>query len=545
MPGFRLLRAFVPACLLASFGLAGGAVAANHTVSGFVWIDANSNGLTSVWETPFPGATVTLLDPLTSNALQTATSDASGNYALLDVPAGGYRITLTLPSGYMGAINAPIAIAADTVRNFRVTEPKSREEKALNAFGDRWSLAKRNPSLRLANGVGCYRKPIQGMSHVFTQEELQFQGRLAARFYIEGCAIVLETDPPFENKVDYQSSEKLEARVDAFKDANPSLKYLAYQPLAEWGVGQVGWAQIYDNHKDWFVYKKGSTDQSEANIISTKSRAWLLDITNPEYQDFIAARLAQALDYYQIDGMVLDNVHPLPRIPDHNEMPDDTRAAWPQGWVDLLTKFKAAIGPKKFIFASVPRDDLVQAQRIIPIVDGIMLEDTFSPVKNDIRNRINLQKDIFAAAAAAKKWILTTENTFVDGSKFTTTTGPKERALSRYYLAAFYIFDNGRMIFYHNPPAATAPQYAAEAFFTDWNVKVGQRGGPYQQAAQKGVYIRNYSNSIIYLNNGTLPYKITVPASSPYKFDPDGKAITRYTIPPKSGFMLSRAQAFQ
>ena len=33
-----------------------------------------------------------------------------------------------------------------------------------------------------------------------------------------------------------------------------------------------------------------------------KSNAWILDITNPDYQDYITTRLAEALAYYRIDG---------------------------------------------------------------------------------------------------------------------------------------------------------------------------------------------------------------------------------------------------
>lgn len=546
MPGLRLSIACVFAGLLETLGIAASLAASDsHALTGYVWVDSNANGVISVWEGKFAGATVTLVDPSTDAVIGSVTTPASGRYTLLNVPTGTYRLALTLPRGYLGTVTTSIAVSANTVRNFAVRQAKSAQEKALNAFGDRWSQARRNPFLPKVGGTGCYRKPIPGQGPVFTPEELDFQARLGANFYFEGCAIVLETNPPFANNVDYQTSAKLKARVAAFKAANPSLKYLAYQPLAEWGVGQVGWSDIYEHHKDWFVYKKGSTGQTEDNIVSTDSHAWLLDITNPAYQNYISLRLATALNYYRIDGMVLDNVHPLPRVPDLNLLPDDKRAAWQAGWVSLLTKFRLAIGPNKFIFASVARDRPIHARKIIPIVDGIMLEDTFSPIRNDISRRIAMQKPIFAAAAAAGKWILTTENTFVDGSTFKTTTPAKEHQYNRYYLAAFYVFNNGKMLFYHNPPAATAPQYAAEAFFTDWNIKVGIPLAGYTQVRDyPGVYKRNYTNAFVYFNNSTATYRITVPARSPFKFDPDGKPITSYVMPPKSGFILSRAEAF-
>ena len=543
MKGFRLFAGCVLACMLESFGPAPSVA---YTVSGTVWVDANGNKLISKWEKKFAGATVSLINPSTNAVVKTATSSANGNYSLRNVNRGTYRVRLTVPAGYMGAVTTRLVVNANTVRHFGISQPRSPEEKALNRFGDRWSLARNNPSLPKAGGTGCYRKPGPGMGYTFTQEELDFHRRLNAKFYVEGCAIILEYDPPFSNNVDYDTSERLKAHLDSFKSANPSLKFIGYQQLAEWTVGQVGSKHIYDNQRNWFVYKKGSTTQTDDNILTLRNNSLLLDITNPEYQDYITSRLADAFAYYRIDGLVMDAVAPFPRLAEPTLMPADKLAAWQNGWVSILTKLKAAIGPNRYVFASVLREDLSHARRIIPLVDGIMLEDTFSPVRNDISKRVALQRPIINAAAAAGKWILTTENTFVDGSTLSTTTSAREHRLARYYLSAFYIFKTGKMLFYHNPPATTARQYAAEAFFTDWNIKVGLPTRAYSKVrGRPGVYRRSYTNSIIYLNNSSTPYRIVVPPTSPFKLDPDGKVVKSYLLPAKSGYILSRGQAFQ
>jgi hypothetical protein len=488
---------------------------------------------------------VNLINPATSAVLRTVKTGASGTYLFFNIARGSYRLRVS-HENFAAPLTVPLTLEANTVKNLGLTAPPSIEEKALNAFGDRWSLARPNPWLRQAAATGCYRRPASGMSANFTDQELQFHARLAAKFYVEGCATILENDPPYGSLADVESSALLKKHVAKFKAANPSLKYLGYTRLSDCSMGQVGWKEI-QNHKGWFVYEKGSTTQSEDKIVQTLAGTPLLDVTNPAYQNYIAARLAKVLPYYQIDGLLIDSVSPFPKLADPSKMPNATRLAWEKGWVAILKKLKAAIGPNRYIFASVPQDGAGFAKKIVPVVDGIMLEDTFSPIRRkDILTRIAAEQPLIDAAAAAGKWVLTTQNTKVDGSVFGKTTPAKEHAKERYYLAAFYIFSKGKMLFYYNPPSATTPQYGSEAFFTDWNIKVGAKRGPYSPVpGRQRVFSRNYENAIIYLNASNNQYKIIVPKNSQFKLDPGGKPIVSYVMPPKSGFILSRAQAFQ
>lgn len=545
MTRLRMFAACAVAAFLQNVGPAG---AASFSISGFVWLDANANKQASVWEPKVPGATVKLMNPATNTVIQTATADASGKYIFSGIPSGGYRVGVSPAPGYLSTTpDAALTLASDTVKSFGVNLPATAEEKALNAFGDRWSLAKPNSSLQRAVATGCYRRPAAGTDAPFTQQELQFLKQLAPRFYLEACAVVLENNPPYWQPDDSASAARLQARVAQIKAVAPSAKYIGYQMLTEFSGGQVGFEEIYYHHRDWFVYKKGATTQEDEDVVKSRSGGLLYDMTNPAYQDFIATRLAQALPYYKIDGVVLDLVSPVPRVSDLSTVPDSVLSGWGAGWLSTLTKLKAAFGPNRFVFASVQRDNITFAPQVIPLVDGIVFEDTFSPVSNEIIKRIKFAQPTIDAAAAAGKWIITTENTKVDGSAYGTTTPAKEHALASYYLSAFYIFSKGKMLFYYNTPAKTTPQYGSEPFFTSWNIKVGAATGPYVQLAGKpdrqGVYKRNFANAIVYLNASTSPYTITVPNNSLFKFDPDGKAITSHVIPPKSGYIVSRAQA--
>ena len=76
------------------------------SVSGYVYVDANNNGVFDTGETPIGGVTVTLLDANGNPTGQTAVTDASGFYHFGNLMPGGYGVSETQPAGYLDGLDA-------------------------------------------------------------------------------------------------------------------------------------------------------------------------------------------------------------------------------------------------------------------------------------------------------------------------------------------------------------------------------------------------------------------------------------------------------
>ncbi len=91
------------------------------SLGGFVYVDANNNGILDDGETPLANQVVTLSDA-ENNVVATTTTDASGFYSFPNLTAGTYGLTLTQPAGYQpgvvsvgtqasGIVSAPTTIS--------------------------------------------------------------------------------------------------------------------------------------------------------------------------------------------------------------------------------------------------------------------------------------------------------------------------------------------------------------------------------------------------------------------------------------------------
>lgn len=73
------------------------------SISGFVYVDANNNGIKESGEAGISGATVTLTgtDDLGGSVSMTTTTGVGGAYSFTNLRPGGYTITETQPAGYL------------------------------------------------------------------------------------------------------------------------------------------------------------------------------------------------------------------------------------------------------------------------------------------------------------------------------------------------------------------------------------------------------------------------------------------------------------
>ena len=70
------------------------------SVSNFVWLDTNGNGVQDAGESGIAGITVQILNGATNAVLATTTTNATGNYAFTGLAPGTYKIKVNLPAGY-------------------------------------------------------------------------------------------------------------------------------------------------------------------------------------------------------------------------------------------------------------------------------------------------------------------------------------------------------------------------------------------------------------------------------------------------------------
>ena len=77
-------------------------------ISGFVYVDANNNGVKEPGEAPIPGTTVTLTgtDDLGAISPIVTTTDSTGAYDFTNLRPGTYIITETQPTGFLQGTNA-------------------------------------------------------------------------------------------------------------------------------------------------------------------------------------------------------------------------------------------------------------------------------------------------------------------------------------------------------------------------------------------------------------------------------------------------------
>src|SRR5207248_1250620 len=73
------------------------------SLAGYVYVDANNDGIKQVTETPIAGTTVTLTGTdVNGNAVsKTTTTDANGLYSFTNLVPGTYVVTETQPATYL------------------------------------------------------------------------------------------------------------------------------------------------------------------------------------------------------------------------------------------------------------------------------------------------------------------------------------------------------------------------------------------------------------------------------------------------------------
>ncbi len=108
----------------------------NNSLSGFVYIDANDNGIFDYGEQPISGVTVTL----SGAASRTVTTGTDGSYQFTALADGTYTVTQTQPSGFNDGKDTIGSPALGTVNNDQfvgLTLAGNNVQAANYNFGER------------------------------------------------------------------------------------------------------------------------------------------------------------------------------------------------------------------------------------------------------------------------------------------------------------------------------------------------------------------------------------------------------------------------
>ena len=412
---------------------------------------------------------------------------------------------------------------------------KSPLEEYLNPFGDEWRLAERNPDIPLMAPIACLRALPEDL-RAATPEQNAFLSQLAAPLVWGGCINVMS--PPELVPRDLLPQASLD-RIAELKSHHPGQRFLGYTDVAQFSSALAGFQDIAKDHQDWFIHHAVAPAGGDS-IVRMRSGAKMMDITNAEFQRFIADHIKLSLETYGLDGLLIDGVSPTPaNRTDPENVPKAIRDGWAAGWVDLIRAVKQAVGEEKLVFANVNESEAEMVRSVIGGADGVFLEDPLGALAIDLeksRKRAYFENAV-SAAASQDKYVINSVNTNINRTTFATTSAELEQRYATYYTAGHLMFFEGtKALMLYYTPSRSGVQFRSQPFFTDWNLRVGPSKSRYELVAD-GVYRREFQNAWVYLNNGEEPYEAGFP--EPVR-TPEGEQVELYTVPPKSGMIFMR-----
>lgn len=443
------------------------------------------------------------------------------------------------------------------IRNPQVFQPKATESTDIsfqshyNPFGDPWaSNIGTNPDIPIILSTGCYRRGPKWTGRQtdpnVSDEEINHLAKSNTGLIFEECASLQGPNSELNRQRLINIATKL-------KQKNPNAKYIGYH---------VFWVIDFDPQFSTDIYAKAEADQMcggakcetffihKKGLPPTKANrlGHYLDITNPYYRQYIAPKIAQTLTEMNMDGFLADGVTPfLPGV-DNNLIPDDIRNNWSASWPDLLRDVKAAIGPNKLLFVNSGGHGVNFSRAMVsndgnsPRADGLMWEDPFGPLGGDIvsSGRLAEINSMLDMVTSLNKYLMIVVNTNVNCGNYSgqparycydQTNKAQQSSFQKYYLSLFLnVFRNNKTTLIYYNPLLTGPQFDSEAFFRDWNLKIGQPTTGMQEVSP-GVFLRKFQKAWVYWNNSNGGY--TVAGAGLYNLN--GTQASQHSIPAKSG----------
>jgi hypothetical protein len=524
-----------------------------------------------------------------------------------------------------------VAGQAINPETFRLQNPKPETEKYLNPFGEAWETKiAYNPDIPVML-VAVFDR-TKGGGYGVTDRQAQFNRLLPdytpSNYPNQNTTYSLNLTPGYINLLKnsgpafayfggsgFDSNKpRLNMPVQKIVDRevrkiNPNLKLFGYHVISfteecdlagypPLNCSSGSWPTTESSKENWFVHKKGADPTKAVNRLHAGATQFILDVTNPEYQDYMAEQLAKSMQNNGLDIVLVDGVsdYHRPSLTDEagnavpvnqlsNYYPDNlSDETFFKGKLAMLAKIKSKLTPlgKKVIANPIQPDAiddtrLKQVNDILEVSDGFYWEDTFAAGKRDYFTRETGNPDywysrlqaFFEAVDKPGKVLIVESNTATSNlppgyckpaficeyQKKLNEVGydtwlKEEQRLARLNLGLYLLFmDPVRTVYKHHTLMEEISYETSEDFWADYDLKIGRPLAPKEKLADN-IYRRWFNNGIVYVNNSpTQSY--TVPSSfftcdqmkgnicaKPHWITADGIPVTSYTLKPESAMFF-------
>lgn len=514
----------------------------------------------------------------------------------------------------------PIALSACFNRTLAAWNDRPAEQISFNRFlpeygtlnGQSYSY----PPVPLPSGNGAY-------SLKLSAEYINFIKNQNTPWYFDSCvqrAGPILRDNMNSYKITNQELRKIKPNLkangyyvfnfleeDIYYKKDAQGKLLLNQPVND---GYAGYRTI-DLREEWFIHDKtkpvsresrlryfGERGCTDRDINGSLTGKYLLDVTNPSFQDFIASTVKRTMVDNGVDYVLID--YAVAMYPPKCVTVGDTTARitaepiYPgRYWQDYLSSTRTIFskirsqlsGTGKLVLFNPYRGNESESERyntinpqFLSVTDGAYWENPFVLVERNT-HLVNGQdtyfdylKNFYDAAASRNKYLFIQVNSGIDlfakGAAYCTPEYTcvfnkamseadgfnkrlaEEKRLARLNTALHLIFMGNRE---RNPLmyitlAKEGSYQTSEANFRDWDLKIGAPVGR-PEKVQNFVYKRVFGNGQVWVNYSDQPY--TIPAGiltcesynqgvcdrTRYK-TADGVPVTSYTLQPQTAMFF-------
>ena len=437
-------------------------------------------------------------------------------------------------------------------QDFLLDSHKSKDsahEYYYNPFGSPWEM-KRSPNKDIPIGLtpGCWRGPKEKET-VIPQHESIFLNNSNTHLMYSEC-----------DQIDRNKS-RIKLLTTAMKGTRDKteIKTFGYYLISLVDERVPIWKLIHDK-EHFFLHKQGMPPTFENRLMSRnnpRSDTFVMDIGNPDFQDFMADYIKKNLDETGLDGFLADwvNHRPIYYSDEYHLVAKDITDNWGRYWGEILGKIRQAIGNDKIIFANTFNTEKTFLDNIVNPIDGLMFEDLIGSKKTrwkDLRGGIeDSRQTIWQRATHYLRKrnkltvLITNSNANCKDTHspecFGSRTIEEQRDDARYYTAAFLnIMEKNSTIMFYYTPIKLGPQFLSETYFTEWDLPVGRALGESEEIADH-VYVRKFENAEVFWNNSSNEY---VHHLTNERITADHLPVLSLRLKPESGEILMHPEKF-
>ena len=262
----------------------------------------------------------------------------------------------------------------------------------------------------------------------------------------------------------------------------------------------------------------------------------LMDVTNPQWQQYFASQARKHVDAGGLDGLFLDtmeeDIPPFALAPGNKFPKGYSAESWKKGNYEFLKKVKAAFaGTNKLIFFNgvtrgPGRSGGIPNRGMLDMLDGTALE-SYSIYMSMDKNQSTKQwyfketilKDLKQVSEQGKSVVIE-----VYGNE-------DDETLRLYALTTFLLVQNDHTYFYFTKKSDAG----GLRWRPEWDAKIGHPLGDYQKLANQ-IHSRDFSNGKVLVNPSNKT--ISIPLSGQYKDWKGNRVGGSIKMPAYSGALL-------